>query len=274
MLNLKQIRVILSLIFLGEAIAFVVMGASAPAHSTIAYRLQIIPSALASTMGATLTWIVATVMLGRIYCSSVCPVGTLQDLAGYVRGKVFRRPLVHRYKPMRKVRYAVLFAYIALTIAASAFGVLLEPWSWFVGFAGSASPAHNAGIFAKIVADAGFGILIALAAFIALMAYALLTGRDFCNHICPIGTALGLISSRSALHIEIDPDRCISCLKCEDVCKASCISVKDRIVDNGRCVRCFNCIEVCPNNAIRFQINRNGVMSPMLRRAANTSPNV
>lgn len=277
MMNLKQIRVILSLIFLLEAIVFVALGASAPHHTSIAYRLQIIPSMLAASMGATLTWIVVTLLIGRVYCSTVCPLGTLQDLMTFTREKLFRRPIVHSYKPMCKIRYDLLIVYVVLTIAGSALGVLFEPWSWFDGIVGSISERHDAGVFAVLASDALFGIVIAVVALGVLAAYAVLTGRDFCNHICPVGTALGLVASRAALHIEIDPDRCISCMKCEDGCKSSCISVKDRHVDNIRCVRCFNCIEVCPNKAIRLQINRNGVMSPMMRRtsdATNATPDV
>lgn len=274
MKSLKHIRVILSLIFLGEAVAFVVLGASAPGHSAIAFRLQIIPSMILSTMGATLTWIVATLMLGRVFCSSICPIGTCQDIASHLYRKLSKKKRTYRFKSPRKIRYHILLLYILLTVIAASFGALLEPWNWFSGIAGSFSPAHDSGIFARVTGSATIGILIALLALVILLVYAFLTGRDFCNHICPIGTALGLISTRSALHIELDPDRCISCLKCEDECKSSCISIKDRIVDNTRCVRCFNCIEVCPNNAIRFQVNQNGVISPMMRRAANTSPNV
>lgn len=274
MINLKHIRVILSLIFLGEALAFVILGLSAPQHAEIAYKLQIIPSAIMTSMGATLTWIVATLMLGRVYCSSICPLGVLQDAVCYAQQKVTRKKKQRRYKPANKLRYHILLVYIVLTIAASAFGALLEPWNWFKGIAGTFTPEHNAGVFSIVASSATLGIIIALVALIILLIYALTTGRDFCNHICPIGTALGIISTRAALHIEIDPDKCISCLKCEDNCKTSCISVKDRLVDNTRCVRCFNCIESCPTKAIRLQINRNGVMSPMLRRAAGTSPNV
>lgn len=272
-MSLKHIRVILSLIFLGEAIAFVVLGASAPRHTIVAERLQIVPSALVASMGATLTWIVATVMLGRVYCSTVCPLGTLQDFFSYTREKLFRRKKIHRYKPPRFIRYHILVAYMILTILGSAAGALLEPWNWFSGMAGATVSSHTAGVFYTLTGDILFGVLAALAGFLLLLVYAVLTGRDFCNHICPIGTALGLISTRAAMHIELDPDRCIACLKCEDECKASCISIRDRIVDNSRCVKCFNCIEVCPNNAIRYQMNRNGVISPMMRRT-KASPDV
>ena len=274
MRSLKQIRIVLSLIFLAEAIVFVALGASAPAHTSIAYRLQVIPSAITASMGATLTWIIATLMLGRVYCSTVCPLGSLQDFAAFSSEKLLRRKKIHSYKPAKKIRYGILLAYVVLTIMGSMFGVLLEPWAWFDGIVGTISPLHNAGIFLRVTANATFGVVTALAALAVLLAYAILTGRDFCNHICPIGTALGLVSTRAALHIEIDPDKCISCLKCEDGCKSSCISVKNRLVDNTRCVKCFNCVDICPNNAIRYQANRNGVISPMMRRTTNTSPNV
>lgn len=273
MKNLTHIRIILSIVFLLEALAFVLLGASAPRHTAVTSHLQIVPSMLSASIGATATWIVATLLMGRVYCSTVCPLGTLQDVATFTREKIFRRPISHRFTPCRRIRYDVLIIYAVLTIAGSAAAMLGEPWRWFDGIARGLAPGHDAGMFAVLAGDAAVGVAISVAALALLGAYSVHTGRDFCNHVCPVGTALGIVATRAALHIEIDPDRCTSCMKCEEGCKASCISVKDRVVDNSRCVRCFNCISHCPENAIRLQINRNGVMSPMMRRSTSPTPN-
>lgn len=269
--GLKHIRVILSIIFLMEACVSAVLGASSPSHAMITERLQIIPSMLAASMGATIIWLIITLLIGRVYCSTVCPLGAIQDAIAAATRKLTGKRKAHRFRPARRIRYGILLLYIVITIAGASAGALLEPWNWFEGFIGAVTPDHDAGIFAQFTANTAFGIVIALAAFAIIAIYAALTGRDFCNQICPIGTALGVIASRSALHIEIEPLRCISCMKCEDGCKASCISVKDRIVDNTRCVRCFNCIAVCPNEAIKLQFNRNSVISPMMRRTTTPS---
>ena len=51
------------------------------------------------------------------------------------------------------------------------------------------------------------GFVCAAVSVVMVMAYAFLAGRDFCNEICPVGTVLGVLSARSAMHIELIPDR-------------------------------------------------------------------
>lgn len=272
MRHITHIRIILSIVLLIEAAASVVLVASDHACAGVAYHLQILPSMLAASMGATLTWLAITLLFGRIYCSTVCPLGTIQDIVAFLRRKLLRRPIVHSYMPPRPIRFYILVICAVFVIAAPTLAVLLEPWSWFTAMTDTFTGTRDTAVFTRLALSAGSGIATALIMLVILVAYAALTGRSFCNHLCPVGTALGIIASRAALHIEIDPDRCTSCMKCEDECKASCISVKSRIVDNSRCVRCFNCVSRCPDDAIHLQMNRNGVMSPMMRRTSSTSP--
>ncbi len=277
MQNLKHVRVVLSLLFFLEGCAFLVWGTLAPAHTAITRQVQIIPSAIATSMGATLLWIVATLLLGRVYCSSVCPIGTLQDIFTRLGAIArFKRPRLYSYKPPKRFRFDILIVYILLVIASGAAlgATLVEPWNIFSNIVGlwSKNAAQAAPV---ILADKAFmGVIIGVASLMILLAYSLLSGRDFCNHICPIGTLLGIVSSRSALHIELDTNKCTSCLQCENVCKASCISIKERIIDNSRCVRCFNCVAECPEHAIRYQANRNGIISPLMRRVGESVSNM
>lgn len=41
---------------------------------------QIVPAILAGASGWLLMWAAATAVFGRIYCSTACPLGTLQDI--------------------------------------------------------------------------------------------------------------------------------------------------------------------------------------------------
>lgn len=50
-------------------------------------RIQVFPLALAGAVGALVTWFGITMLFGRVYCSSVCPMGTLQD--------IFRTCVIH-----------------------------------------------------------------------------------------------------------------------------------------------------------------------------------
>ncbi|MDE6637991.1 MAG: hypothetical protein K2K32_07130, partial [Muribaculaceae bacterium] len=117
-------------------------------------------------------------------------------------------------------------------------------------------PAENAMTLQSIGISIGVGVAAGIVVLLVVLIWAWLGGRDFCTKVCPIGTALGCMHSQSLMHIAIDPDKCISCMKCEDICASKCIKVEQRYVDNSRCTRCFDCTEVCHNDAIRFQLNR------------------
>lgn len=271
MKSLKHIRVVLSLIFLFEAGAFIICGASAPHHTAMSERTQILPSAIAiaTAMGATLVWILLTLALGRIYCSTVCPLGTLQDLiirgrfiaAGHEPQFRFRDSGLHRIS-----RFNILLIYaILMTAFGAAVASCLEPWNWF----------RNLLLIPRLlVAGLTIGSVWAIVSALILLIFSLLRGRDFCNTLCPVGAALSYLSTNAVMHIELNPDKCDSCLRCEEACKASCISIKERRVDNDRCIRCFNCINVCPCDAIRFQYNRNNVATPLFRSSRRTTPEV
>jgi ferredoxin len=97
------------------------------------------------------------------------------------------------------------------------------------------------------------GMMVLCATFVYLglvVVLALKRGRLYCNTICPVGAVLGLVSRFSLFRVRIDADDCVSCGRCERVCKASCIDVGRRHVDVSRCVACYSCLTVCPENCI------------------------
>lgn len=276
------------MLFFAAAVAYLFVGRGMTAMAQASLRAQIIPSAIAVTIGATGFWLVATFVFGRIYCSTVCPLGTLQDSATRTRRFLASRlkrgkrippernsiPFILRSHLLRKFRYSppwrprtfVLLIYIILILTgASGIAVLIEPWSIFESAARLTNPLipPPASSHIPFIGNTIFGIIIAFLSLAAIWIWALFHGRRFCTRVCPIGTALESLSARSVYHIEIDPDKCINCMRCEDVCKSEAIKVAERLVDNGRCVRCFDCIAVCPNNAIRYQRNRNNRATPL-----------
>ena len=100
---------------------------------------------------------------------------------------------------------------------------------------------------------AAVGAVIAIEAIITLaivVGVAARTGRLICNTVCPVGSALGLISRYSIMKMDINTDLCTGCLKCVETCKGSCIDPSSHTIDSSRCVMCLNCAAVCPNKAI------------------------
>lgn len=267
MKGLRTIRIILAIIFFVAAVAYLTVSHAGYHVGRIAERAQIVPSAIAVTMGATLFWIMVSFLLGRVYCSTVCPIGTLQDLIIRVRGKIPRFRAPFSYKPARQVRYHVLAVYLVCLIAGvMAVPYWIEPWSIMRNICSVANPTAAEATWLQLGLGVGAGIAAGVVSLILLAVCSLFTGRGFCTDVCPIGTALGCFHSYTLFHIEIDPDRCVSCMKCEEICKSQCVKVAGRYVDNSRCVRCFDCLQVCPNDAIRFQMNRNRRGTPLIRK--------
>lgn len=261
----RTIRIILAAAFFAASIALLAVGAEKAPLLNVARQAQILPSALASTLGVTLFWLLTSFLCGRIYCSTVCPVGTLQDIAVVLRRKTHRK---FRFSLPRRWRYDILILYlICLVVSITTVCAVLEPWSLLANASALANPENATGQWPVLAFGGLTGIFVSLAVLLAIVVSAAISGREFCNTFCPIGTALGSFHEHTLLHVEIDPDKCTGCLRCEDVCSSRCIKVVSRYVDNSRCVRCFDCISVCKDDAIHFQINRNRrPATPLLRK--------
>jgi len=272
MKNLRTIRILLAILFFVAAVAYLCIGPGMRHIVGVSERVQIIPSVIATCIGATAFWLLATFALGRVYCSTVCPIGTLQDIALRVRRHIpWMKPLRFRYKPALQIRYHIAAIYlICLILGLVGIPYLIEPWNIMRNIAASIRPSAVEMTWGTLWVGAATGIVAGIVSLLLILVSGFLFGRDFCNTVCPIGTGLGLLHQSNLMHIEINPDRCTGCLKCEEICRASCIKVTGRLVDNSRCVRCFDCIKVCDEEAIRLQSNRNRAATPLLRRKART----
>ncbi|MDE7347784.1 MAG: 4Fe-4S binding protein [Muribaculaceae bacterium] len=253
---MRQFRIMLALVMLFVSLLWLLFGTRAPVYALIAEQAQIIPSAIQSCLGVTIAWIIATLLFGRIYCATVCPVGTLQDIVIWSRRKINPK-FTFRYENSKKIWLIVLLAYVGSLVAGIWFvAYVVEPWNIMRNAASAVRPSDTEMTWGAAGISLGVGVAAGIVALAAILLWAWKAGRSFCTTVCPIGTALGCLYSQSLMHIAIDPDKCISCMKCEDVCSSKCIKVSERYVDNSRCVRCFDCTAVCPNDAIRFQLNR------------------
>jgi len=138
--------------------------------------------------------LIAALLVGRVFCAGVCPLGAIQDLV-----------LIHGVRvpaPLARGLGLLAYAYLGLAVLVAATGsdFLICRYDPFVGiFRLSGSPA-------MIVT----GIcLLVLATFI---------GRPYCRFLCPLGVLLGWCSRLSARRVRITPDKCVRCKLCEDAC--------------------------------------------------------
>ncbi|MBD5317219.1 MAG: 4Fe-4S dicluster domain-containing protein [Bacteroides sp.] len=275
---LRAIRIAVSVVAFSLITGlFVSFGMTIPGVAAWLARIQLLPAAMAFGMTVFVGWLIVTMIFGRVYCSSVCPMGFYQDICA--RGarltrRSRRRRAYHFTRPSNVLRYSLL----ALTAGALITGigivpVLLDPYSAYGRMALCVlKPVWGAvaGLFsAEPLAAAGgsaLGMTVAVLTAIAVGWAAARNGRTVCNTICPVGTTLGLVSRYSVFHIDINPDKCVMCHRCEHACKARCIDLPAHTVDTSRCVVCFDCLPVCPNDAISYTPSSHRLQLPMLQR--------
>lgn len=271
----KKGRVIISLLFIVLIlIAFTDIKGRLPQqfYSSVFY-LQFIPSILKFLTPGTLLSLgfililTLTILGGRVYCSTICPLGIYQDLIIYLRRKIAPKKRYKYKKALNLIRYGIL----ALGIISLFFGGLLfvnwlDPYSNFGRIATHiyqpiVLKINN--IIASVFPGIGLHPLEARPVHIASLSFAggililvsamaVVQERLYCNSVCPVGTFLGLISKISIFKIKIESSSCTKCGKCQSVCKANCINIKALEIDESRCVNCFDCIPVCNDNAIGY----------------------
>lgn len=254
----------------GAAIALAVTAAVALGARCVATRMQLFPAIMAGSAVWLGLWSVATLLLGRIYCSTACPMGTLMDVAARLRMALERRrrgrATRYRYEaPSLRGRYSVLAVTgICVALGFTILPSLLDPYSAYARIVAAARCA----VVSSAGRAAGIGIasaVVALATLGVVAAVAWRRGRHICTAWCPIGSTLGLVSRYSLYHADVNTDMCVRCSRCADVCKASCIDPADMTVDTSRCVVCFDCMDVCPTGAITYRRDRHRLTTPLLQ---------
>lgn len=272
---LRKIRITISILVISLISFFIVDFAGLlPMQLHFLEEIQLIPALLALNWVVIISLVVLTFIFGRIYCSSVCPLGIWMDISSRIRKWTSSKKKKKKFK-YTKALNLWRYGFLALTLIAflSGFSLLvglLDPYSAFSRIVVHVfKPAYLAGhnLFEWIFSRFGnheflpvgiyvmsiSSLVIALFTLVLVSVMAWRNGRIYCNTVCPVGTTLGLISKYSILQIKFTPSNCTSCGKCARVCKASCIDVKKMKVDADRCINCYNCTEVCGDNALHYQ---------------------
>lgn len=265
--SIRLIRIIISLIAMAVPTWALIAG-----YNSIFVRMQVFTSLLSGVAVCLIFWLIVTLIYGRIYCSTVCPLGTLMDCISATSRQIQRRKAAYRYcEPSSRTRIVFLLAAILSIVSGSAFlPTILDPYSAYSRIVEELL-ARPLGRAYEAVAFSISALSVAVVTAISVLLVAWRRGRLICNTVCPVGTVLGICSKKSYFHIEIDPDRCINCGECERVCKAQCIKLPEKTIDTSRCVICFNCTTVCPNQAINYKSGRYRIDMPMLQNIGQGS---
>jgi ferredoxin-type protein NapH len=190
-------------------------------------------------------WLVATLVLGRGFCSWGCFYGGWDD--GFSRFR--KKPAIKKISELWKwMPFAVLLM-VALTAALTLIPTYCD---WICPFKAvtefeqvtSVESAAKAGVFVSLFA----GLVVVLPV--------LTRKRTQCSFLCPLGAVNTLSNKVTPFTVKIDKKACSECFKCVEVCPLFAITREG--IKNGNvsvfCSKCGKCIDACSKNAIHFGI--------------------
>jgi ferredoxin-type protein NapH len=172
-------------------------------------------------------------VLGRVFCSWVCPQNTLSELFDALAKRTgIKRLFTLPFTPI--VRYTVL----VLVLLASL--VLRFPVVSLLSAPGIISVQA-----ANLVYEAAVGLELGLVVMIAVLEL-FIVRRVWCNHLCPVGGFLGLLRNRSTMKVVFSEDvsrACGRCRGCIDACGLGLDPIEGRVYPF--CHNCGDCIAAC-----------------------------
>lgn len=191
-----------------------------------------------SLIGMLIPFILA-LLLGRVFCSWICPVTFFLELFDRLRKKITgKKHLRNKLLFAKKTLWFVLIAelLVSMIIGAPLFVFLSPP-----GLIGR--ELMMLVFFGKLAFEGSILVVILI--------LELLTRRFFCRSFCPLGGLLALIGSRRKLVVELLPQNCTGCRKCEKTCPMGLVPH----LDEGKspyCWNCGECIDSCNDNGLKF----------------------
>jgi ferredoxin-type protein NapH len=194
-------------------------------------------------VGAAIVALFYGVVSGRAYCSWVCPINPVTDIAYWTRERLGLKS--KGWQPRAETR---LFA-LAMVIAVAA----------LTGTIAYELVNPITAVFRAIVFGGGFAWGLVLAIFLFDLFAA---RRGWCGHLCPVGAAYGLMGSGALVKVSAFNRRaCDDCMDCFAVCpEPHVISPALRGAPKGvspvilsrDCTTCGRCVDVCSKDVFRF----------------------
>jgi polyferredoxin len=221
--------------------------------------------------------IAVTLLHGPVFCGWICPTGSLQDLSGWLRKRLPRRPgglsrtelsgimvaslgfivLVVWLGAKKKLfvedsslHWAAMLLLLCCLVLA---GVLddiptrrLRIFSLLAIFATAVShmvvtsPVHFAFTARDDPASALTTLVILVAGTFVL--------RPWCRYLCPWGHLTGFLHRFSRLRILRNEGKCTRCGACDTSCDVA--AIEKGVIRTEHCQFCYSCVDHCESSAL------------------------
>lgn len=224
-------------------------------------------------VGVFLVWaagiLAASLVIPRVFCSHLCPLGTTIDLFDWAVGRRLKRLHLRRRGAWVHAKYYVL----AAVLAAAAFGGMLAGYVAAIpvatrGYVFLLAPAQLAALkHAGMVRPVSWDYWLSLALFLGIIGLGVLGRRFWCRTLCPSGALFSLVSPLRLRERRVTA-ACIGCGKCVRACTFDAIR-PDFSTRPAECAFCPDCARACPVDAIQFGWRR-GAPAHVARPAGET----
>ena len=220
--------------------------------------------------------ILCALLVGRIFCGHICPMGTTIDLGESVLlprrkapSKASTYEATSRYRPLKYLLLAMILGAAALSISlvylASPISLITRLYGlslYGVACLGTdaaleaASPllstlGFNELAYLQIPQKAFATNLFVVALFAGILLAALVQPRFWCRNLCPAGAILAIFSRRPLIRRHVG-ESCTACRRCIRECPTGAIGDDPCTTVHAECIVCLRCQEICPENAISF----------------------
>jgi len=231
--------------------------------------------------------IIATMVLGRVFCGWVCPLGAVHALASACRPRRKGRKDFESRSPWQRGKYFALVALLVMALFGVQWTGIFDPIPLlYRSVATAVLPATQYAVQEPATAiykadpkiggfhltsisepvyefsrDAIFRVErqsflqstgIAFL-FIGIVALNFVRPRFWCRYVCPLGGLLGLIAGRPVLRLHNDESACTNCGKCNLACPAAAQPDQRGKWLPSECYGCWNCVAACEGHAIAFK---------------------
>ncbi|MHC4405865.1 MAG: 4Fe-4S binding protein [Planctomycetota bacterium] len=185
------------------------------------------------------------ILLGRVFCGWVCPLGLVLDLSDALRGRLVRGlerlgVRIPQFTASQEIKYWLL-----------ALCLVLSAWSALPVFT-AISPVNLVAL--AVVTTPG----VEMTAVGLLMALELFSRRVFCRALCPLGALHALLGRFGRVRVRVarECSRQLACRQCTHDCPMGIRVLEDWVtpgrssVADPECTRCGACADGCPGGVL------------------------
>ncbi|WP_456472248.1 4Fe-4S binding protein, partial [Methanocaldococcus sp.] len=141
---------------------------------------------------------ILTIILGRVFCGFICPLGFLQDISYKLNKSNKRIKDIKYHDYLKYFKYLVMVIFLILTYYLSVYA-----------FCQICPIGALTNLTATLLAFIILFLVIITSYFIP---------RAFCRYFCPLGAFLSILSIKPVFKLKLNKETCVKCKLCEFKC--------------------------------------------------------